>query len=74
MRWRTRGHNVFVRNNAKLWTNTAYAVSTWVVIHQELGKGVDNTLFLIWLGVVSGSELLKRVIAGKLGVIKEEPK
>jgi hypothetical protein len=71
MRKQWTAHAALVRNNAKLWTNIAYVVATWVVIHQEWTGKLDATVFFVWLGVVSGAEIAKRVIAIKTGVTQE---
>ena len=67
-------HRLFIRNNAKLWTNIAYVISSFVVVHQEMKDKLDATVFLVWLAVVSGAEIAKRIVAGKMGVTAEEPK
>ena len=66
-------HRVFISNNAKLWTNIVYVVATWKIIATPL-KDISSEIFLVWMGIVGGVELLKRVIAGKMGVTSEEPK
>jgi hypothetical protein len=71
---RHKAHSFFIRNNAKLWTNIAYAVSTWIVVHMEMTSRTDSTVLLIWMGTVAASELAKRVVAAKFGVTQEEPK
>jgi len=62
----------FISNNAKLWTNIAYGVATWKIAVTPL-KDISAEMFLLWIGVVSGAELLKRTIAGKFRVTTEEP-
>jgi hypothetical protein len=63
---------VVISNNAKLWTNIAYGVATWKIAVTPL-KDISTEMFLLWIGIVSGVELVKRAIAGKLGVTREEP-
>jgi hypothetical protein len=70
---RNRLHSIFISNNAKLWTNIVYVVATYKIASTPL-KEVSSEIFLVWMGIVGGVELLKRVIAGKMGVTSEEPK
>src|SRR5512146_2319448 len=65
-------HRIFISNNAKLWTNIVYAVATYKVWVTPLDK-ISETVFWSWMGIVGGVELVKRVIAAKMGVTAEEP-
>lgn len=66
-------HRTFVTNNAKLWTNIIFFVATYKIISTPLDK-ISETIFLGWMGIAGGTELLKRVIAGKFGGPSEESK
>lgn len=70
---RDRAHSVVIANNAKLWTNIAYGVSTYKIWITPL-RDISSEMFLIWLAIVAGVELAKRALAAKLGVTSEEPK
>src|SRR4051812_21922420 len=63
---------LFLTNNAKLWTNIIFFVATWKVWHTDLDK-ISETVFLGWMAIAGGTELLKRIITGKFGITTEEP-
>ena len=50
-------------SKAKLWTNVSYGVATYVIIVNAQHLAWD--LFLVYLGVVGGSELAKDLMKAK---------
>jgi hypothetical protein len=58
-------HTVFIRNNAKCWTQVAYVIATYKIATADITK-LSTEIFLGWFGVVAGIELFKRAIAAKL--------
>lgn len=66
-------HRVFIANNARLWTNIVFVVATIKVAMTPL-KDISEFVWISWMAIAGGIELTKRVIAGKLGIVEEEPR
>ena len=67
-----RAHRVFISNNARLWTNIVFTVAT-VKIWMTPLKDISEFVWMSWMGIAGGVELLKRVIGAKYGMVSEEP-
>lgn len=55
-------------SKAKFWTNIAYGVATYVIVVNAVHLAWD--LFLVYLGVVGGSELAGTLIKAKYPIDK----
>lgn len=66
-----RAHRVFISNNARLWTNIVFVVAT-VKIWMTPLKDISEFVWMSWMGIAGGVELLKRVIGAKYGMVSEE--
>lgn len=64
---------MFISNNARLWTNIIFAVATVKIAMTPLPK-ISEFVWISWMGIAGGVELLKRVIAAKTGIKNEEGK
>lgn len=49
---------------SKIWTNIAYAVATYIVLTMQ---NVTWEILLVYMAVVGGSEIAKRVLTLKYG-------
>lgn len=47
-------------SNTKTFSSLAYAVASWVVIHQELNSTLSVEMMLVYLGTVAGHNVLLR--------------
>jgi hypothetical protein len=58
---------------SKMWTNIAYAVSTYVII--ERAPTLDWELLLVYMAVVGGSEIAKKYLNMRVGstTSKDDP-
>lgn len=63
--WLGLTHTNDVFSSTKFFSSIAYIAATWVVIHQELASTLSTELFLIYLGVVAGHNVLLRRFASK---------
>lgn len=55
---------------SKMWTNIAYAVSTYVIVKQA--DNISWELLLVYMSVVGGSEIAKKYLNMHLST-KSEP-
>lgn len=51
-------------STSKLWTHVAYAVATYIVVTMQ---NVTWEILLVYMAVVGGSEIAKRVLTLKYG-------
>ena len=51
-------------SSSKIWTNIAYAVATYIVLTMQT---VTWEILLVYMAVVGGSEIAKRVLTLKYG-------
>lgn len=56
-------------STSKIWRHIAFAVATYVVIWAPT---MSWELLLVYLAVVSGSEIAKRVLEARTGITKQE--
>ena len=58
-------------SSSKIWTNIAYAVATYIVLTMQT---VTWEILLVYMAVVGGSEIAKRVLTLKYGGGQNESK
>ena len=54
-------------SHTKTWANVAYAVVTWIVIHQELHSKLSDEMIGIYLGVVALHTVSSKMVSIKGG-------
>ncbi len=58
-------------NTTKVWRHVAFATATYLVVFSQ---SVPWELLLVYLAVVSGSEVAKKALEAKYPSSKEDPK
>lgn len=59
-----------VPSSSKLWRQVAYVLASYVIYVNA--RGIDPMLLLVFLAVVSGSEIAQKALDMKLGGSKKE--
>ena len=52
-------------STSKLWTHISYGTSTYIILHME---NVSWEILLVYMAVVGGSEIAKKLLTLKFGV------
>jgi hypothetical protein len=62
-------------SHSKIWTNIAYAASTYCILYESWHGTLDWTMLLVYLAIVGASPIAGKMIELKYGThIPEPPK
>ena len=59
-------------STSKIWSHIAYAAATWIVINKV--DAADWEMLLVYMAVVGGSEIAKKILTLKFTALADKSK